>query len=248
LVWDEPDPVYADSPSTKIERSLREQFHLPPVPELSRYCCTIRAGDREHAAALLAPIPRPRLLLHYQGASVRENKTLDEQVARSIIEQAQGAGWSVILHDFGQSKLVDLPGVRNFGAGHPLWQGHRYGHGSMMIALSSLCDYHVDIDSGPGHCLACTDTPGAIVWTRHHPLHFYCLAPNVLHWVPQSHERYIRGYCDEDVEIGARYFREHYRALYYRHQRVDLPDLVLHQLKRVEPKERLCQLPSASPR
>ena len=83
LEWHECHSSYADSPSSKAERCLREVFQLSPLPELCTY--RIHAGDnaRALAQAYLEEIggdrPRrgekfPTVLIHYEGNNSADKK------------------------------------------------------------------------------------------------------------------------------------------------------------------------------
>jgi 2-polyprenyl-3-methyl-5-hydroxy-6-metoxy-1,4-benzoquinol methylase len=62
------------------------------------------------------------------------------------------------------------------------------------------------------------------VWTQHHPVHFFDLAENVLHLVPEEHAQLAAG------PVAQEYFQQHYRRRVYRQLYVDLPALVVSRL------------------
>jgi 2-polyprenyl-3-methyl-5-hydroxy-6-metoxy-1,4-benzoquinol methylase len=76
------------------------------------------------------------------------------------------------------------------------------------------------VDSGPLHVAGATDTPAVAVWTRHHPVHFFDLAANVLHLVPGDHEQLASG------RPALEYFTRNYRHHVYRQLYVELPAVV----------------------
>ncbi|MCA9100056.1 MAG: hypothetical protein KDA63_02840, partial [Planctomycetales bacterium] len=127
--WSEPDASYADSPSTKAEKSLREQFGIIPRASLCRY--RIAPTDEHHGRAddyvrrIVGSSDggrQPIVALHYQGNSARARKNLDEQTARRLVETIRGEGYLPMILDWDRrSRLLDLPGVVNPGAGHRLW-------------------------------------------------------------------------------------------------------------------------------
>jgi FkbM family methyltransferase len=69
-----------------------------------------------------------------------------------------------------------------------------------------------------------TTTPTVGVWTRHHPVHFFEPADNVLHLVPADHAGLAAG------AEAVRFFEQHYRYRSYKRLFVDLPALVEHLL------------------
>ncbi len=70
----------------------------------------------------------------------------------------------------------------------------------------------VGVNSGPLHVAATTSTPTIAVWLRHHPVHYFHLADNVTHLVPEDHPACLGG----DRAAGADFFRQHYRHHLYR--------------------------------
>jgi ubiquinone/menaquinone biosynthesis C-methylase UbiE len=78
----------------------------------------------------------------------------------------------------------------------------------------------IGVDSGPLHVAGATSTETIGVWTHHHPVHYFDLAGNVLHFVPGNHEKLVQG------ANALSYFQERYRHQTYRELRIELPALV----------------------
>ena len=212
LAWHEPEACYANSPSTKAERCLREVFRIAPREEHCRYHIAPGADARRRADRYASELARPFVLVHYQGNSARGNKNLDERVVAALMEEVLRLGHQPVVLDWdGRSRLVDGRRVVCPGADHPLWGGIGTGDGATLAALAQRAAWCVGIDSGPGHVFGAVDTPATIVWTRHHPLHYYGLAANVTHLVPSGHRQLLRG----DADTGLRYFEAKYRYRTY---------------------------------
>jgi FkbM family methyltransferase len=232
LWWHEPDACYADSPATKAEKSLRETFLIEPREALCRYAINPGAearrkaheyaeelaaaagliaasGDASHNAATAAG---RFVLLHYQGNSARANKNLDERMVKSLCDEIVRLGYIPVVLDWDErSGLVDQRRVFCPGVRHSLWGGTGTGDGATIAALAELAAWCVGIDSGPGHVFGAIATPAVIVWTRHHPLHYYGLAEHVTHLVPYDHASLLRG----DRDVGRRYFEAKYHFRVY---------------------------------
>ena len=238
--WLEPVETFNDSPATKVERCLREEFGITPEPELLRY--TVRTGQAEQALARrsLAEISERRadgrfkvVAIHYQGNSWRTSKNLDEAIVRDVICRVRAAGYTPLIVDFEpgyRSSILkeNTRGVKCFGHDHPLWKGLGVGDGRAMLALLEQVSLIVGIDSGPEHLAAATNTPTLVVWgKRSHPVNYFCPAPNVTHVVRRDQGKHIFG----DRETGERYFAANYR--YHeldKHLRLALPELVEQEL------------------
>ena len=83
--------------------------------------------------------------------------------------------------------------VHNPHADEELWGGTGTGDAEALAALIEHSALLVGVDSGPLHVAGATTTPTVGVWLRHHPLHYFGLADNVLHLVPDRHETHVRG-------------------------------------------------------
>jgi ADP-heptose:LPS heptosyltransferase len=264
LPWCEPADAWADSPSTKAERCLREYFRLPPVVDLCRYQIDVGPAAHERARIYMERVcgrlesrpqaadsssgrlkaelqPRrlkaelqraqpqrfPVVLIHYQGNSARRWKNIDERAVRDLCRAVRDLRLLPLVLDWnGSSGLAGRDGVLNAGRDDQLWPRQGIADGESLAALIGQARLMIGIDSGPGHVAGATDTPTAIVWTRHHPVQFYGLSPNVLHLVRANHADTIRG----DRQAGLRFFQEHYGHRIYRDLRRFLPRLAIELL------------------
>jgi ADP-heptose:LPS heptosyltransferase len=243
--WLEPDSTYVDSPATKVERSLREEFGITPDPELWGYHVEADAGDEQLADYALSQIadrqPDGRynvVGIHYQGNSFRESKNFDECIIRNVVDQLKRRGLVPLIFDFEPGFRSDIlrektRGVRCFAHDHPLWKGLGVGDGSAMLSVIRRLRLFIGIDSGPEHLAAATDTPTIVLWGRGtHPVNYFAPAANVLHVIRKEQPRYILG----DWEVGERYFQQNYRSHTLRHHvRIALPDLVDEELADARP-------------
>lgn len=192
--------AYPDSPSTKSEIFLRENLKLAPRLDLCRYA-RLAVGIRSSGP--------PYCLIHHQGASWPARKNVHETALRPLIAELLLAGIEPVLLDWkNRSPLRYVRGVRHVGReGGCMEAGH-------LACLAAGATLNVGIDSGPGHIFGCVERPALIVWTGHHPLHYYGLSPNVTHLIPAGHERMILGNADERRQ-AATFFRHHYRWAIY---------------------------------
>lgn len=250
LAWEEPSEAYRDSPSTKAERCLREVFSIAPQPQWCRYHVGIGSAAMERARTYLqsiAPFSETGMpgrfrvvVMHYQGNSARRRKNVDEQAMRAAVDSAVKLGYVTVLLDFEtppRSGLLREPlphwpvgAVVSPGGDHPLWQGLGTGDGETLAALIAQAALFVGIDSGPAHIAGATNTPSVVIWTGHHPIHYFGLAENTLHLVPGDHEELLRG----DRDAGKRYFEAHYRHRTYRDARLAVPRIIEEHLRPAE--------------
>ncbi len=218
LWFHEPDACYADSPATKAEKALREVFQIAPRDELCRYQIAPAADARHRARAYARDLASAcglaseaaagrYVLIHYQGNSSRHHKNLDERAVAALCDEIIARRYIPVILDWDRrSGLVDQRRVFCPGADHPLWTGRGHGDGATIAALAEGAAWCVGIDSGPGHVFGATATPTLIVWTAHHPLHYYGLSQSVTHLVPPRHRELLRG----DRDAGIRYFEQKY--------------------------------------
>ncbi len=229
LGWDECRAGHADRPSTKAARCLDEVFGLAPEPELFRYAIHCGEEARERARRYLEGVcgagPRdgryPAVLLHYQGNTSGGQKDLDHDVADEVCAAVRRSGLVPVLLDWDRrSPLLADPHLHCPGADHELWGGTGTGDAEALAALIEQATLMIGVDSGPLHVAGATSTPTLGVWTEHHPVHFFDLASNVTHLVPEGHARLAHG------PAALRYFEGHYRHRAYRRLGLDLPTLV----------------------
>ncbi|MBS0203967.1 MAG: hypothetical protein JSS49_13765 [Planctomycetes bacterium] len=222
LDWHECHTSYADSPSTKAERCLREVFGIIPDPELCRY--SIRQGDaavdlaRNYLERVCRSGPNingrfPVVMIHYEGNTSPEYKNIPTDIIRRLCDNILTAGFTPIILDWdcrtplvapsltGEPSRIYCPDVHE-----PLWHGTGTGDAESLAALIELSTLMIGVDSGPLHVAGATSTPTLGVWTRHHPIHYFGHASNVLHLIPQNHAELVRG----NGAVAEAYFTAHY--------------------------------------
>ena len=219
LPWYEPDASYEGIPSTKAEKCLREQLGIQPVADLCRYKIEIGKDARSAAVKYLHEIGALRsgdrfrvVILHYFGNTSTWNKDLSHETARAVCDAALVLGFTLIVLDwekrcpFVDQKTVFCPGVE-----HEIWQQIGTGDAERIAALIEASSLYIGIDSGPDHVAGSCTTPAIITWRGHHPLHYFGLADNVTHLVPENHADLIRG----DRAVGLKSFESLYRYRTY---------------------------------
>ncbi|MBX7164804.1 MAG: FkbM family methyltransferase [Pirellulales bacterium] len=241
----EPDRCYADAPSTKAERCLRETFGIVPRLEQCGYWTPFGRAELARVDAYYRALPAHAgvVLIHYQGRTVQQAKNLDERIVAEVCRRARAAGCMPVVLDFEspqRSRLIDGREVFGPGLGHPLWPSATHGDAATIAALAHRARLCVGIDSGPGHVMAGEQvgTPTLIAWRAGplHPLHYFPPAEHVIHVVPRTHASALRAAAD----AGREFFRRHYRyVVAERHLRVALPELVGELLARGSIVERL---------
>ncbi|MBS0261819.1 MAG: FkbM family methyltransferase [Planctomycetes bacterium] len=221
LDWNECHSVYSDSPSTKAERCLREEFGITPDPELCSYSIQVREGARDLARQYLETVCRvtateggryPVVLIHFEGNTSADHKNIPSPIVARLCEDIIDAGHVPVILDWDyRNTLAD--GVRIFCPDQraELWHGTGTGDAESLAALIERASLVVGIDSGPLHVAAATSTPTLGIWTRHHPLHYCSLSANVTHVVPRNHAELLRG----DRKTGTAYFSDHYQFQLY---------------------------------
>lgn len=208
LDWWDPEATYSDSPSTKAERCLREVFRIQPIERLCRP--QIDPSAAIHARVAAHCPSSPFALVHYQGNSASENKTLNEHAVREVVLAIAARGITPVILDWERptrSGLVGVGNSTNFPNGHPIWGDEGAPSGSHIAALAQRSIFNFGIDSGPGHIMTTTDVPMLMVWLNHHPIHYSYPIESVLHVVPENHAAAIWG----DVGQGLEYFHRRYR-------------------------------------
>ena|GEM_PF-772516 len=214
LDWHECRDAHAEWPSTKPTRCLREVFHLTPQLELCQYQIVRSPQADERARQYLASIcPAgpgqsgrfPAVLVHYQGNTSCDKKDLPHTLIRQVCDMVRQLGHDPVILDWDRrSPLIDQQAVFNPGADHPLWGGNGTGDAEVLAALIEASTLMIGIDSGPLHVAGATTTPTLGVWTRHHPVHFFDMAPHVRHLVPTQHRSLVSG------NAAVEFFERHY--------------------------------------
>lgn len=224
LYWHEPSTVYADSPSTKAEKCLREVFGITPQPEL--------CGYKLACADVPPPCNGPFVLIHYRGWTMRRAKDVDENAIRAVVRALAGHGLTAVILDLDGQSQIDEPNAVNVRADSPLWGGAV--DTAKVTGLARHAQLCIGIDSGPGKLFSVSGTPTIIIWRGNHPLHYHGLSESTVHLVPQNHMSLLCG----DLTTGLNYFTANYR---YRVRASNLGDdlagLALEQLGIKPPPE-----------
>lgn len=229
LDWHECHVSYPDSPSTKAERSLREDFGIAPDPELCRYSIQRGPDALSRAGRYLERVcgkrkgsggRYPAVLIHYEGNTSAEFKNIPTDIIRRVCGDILESGLTPIILDWDFRTPLAQPAadgcpsrIHCADVHQDLWQNTGTGDAETLAALIELSSLMIGVDSGPLHVAAATTTPTLGVWTRHHPLHYFGHAPNLTHLVPINHADFIRG----SRAIGEDYFNRHYQYQTYRH-------------------------------
>ena len=229
LDWHESRTGDEHWPSTKVTRCLQDVFQLTPLPELCRYHIAVSPEARAKAAAYLARICRtsppkngrfPAVLIHYQGNTSEDKKNLPHELIQDVCDAIRRLNFVPVILDWDRrSPLIDQQTIFNPDAADELWGGIGTGDAEILAALIELSSLVIGVDSGPLHVAGATSTPTIGVWTHHHPVHFFDLADNVIHLVPQTHASLTYG------PAAPTYFEAHYRHRVYQQLSMDLPAL-----------------------
>src|SRR5262249_29902419 len=108
LGWYENYNRYADCPNTKVTICLREVFGIQPDPQLLKYHLHISQGARDVTARYLEHIGCRRLptgrynavVLHYQGNTSTDKKTLPHEYGVAACEATIAAGFVPVVLDW----------------------------------------------------------------------------------------------------------------------------------------------------
>ena len=219
LDWPEPRTCYADSPSTKAERCLREVFEIAPRPDLWGYQVPIADRHREAARRYADALPQPMALLHYQGNTAPDRKNLTHREAGEICRGLLRRDLTPVILDWDQrTPLADGRRIFCPWPNQDLWGDLGSGNAPQIAALIEAAKLVVAVDSGPLHVAAATETETIAIWTGHHPVHYLPPKANIDHFTPHGCEDLLRG----DREAGQRFFDAHYA--YEKYHRADLPE------------------------
>ena len=126
-------------------------------------------------------------LLHGTGVSSPAAKNLSKDIIGRVRETIESHGIDVV-------NVNEIRDVRE------------------LLRLSQEARFCIGIDSGPEHLWACTDTPAIICWVKHHPVHYFPPADNLLHLVPINHRELLRG---GRTDLGESFFHSNYRHRVY---------------------------------
>ncbi len=230
LEWPECHCDFDDAPNTKPTRCLREVFKLRPIPNLCNYKIEPNYEADALAKAYLQTIATQRphaaqkfntVIIHYQGNTSSDKKDLPEDTVRVVCQKVIEAGLVPIILDWDdRSRLPNGTSIFCPDKHHDLWQGNGTGDAATIASLIEASTLMIGVDSGPLHVAGATTTPTIAVWTHHHPVHYFDLADNVLHFVPGDNEKRAGGPRSEA------YFQANYRHQVYKNLNVELPALV----------------------
>ena len=221
LDWHECHTSYADSPSTKAERCLREEFGITPDQELCSYSIQVGAEALALARRYLDQVCKagpgddgrfPAVLIHFEGNTSAEMKNIPTEIIRRLCDDIIEDGFVPVILDWDyRNTLADGVRIHCPDQRSELWHGTGTGDAESLAAMTELSSVMIGVDSGPLHVAGATSTPTLGVWTRHHPLHYFSHADNVTHLVPRNHADLLRG----DRETGKAYFNGHYQFQIY---------------------------------
>lgn len=233
LDWHENRTPDGRWPNTKVTRCLQEVFQLTPIPDLCRYQIAISDEARQAACDYLESVCGPpgddgryrAVLIHYEGNTSADKKNLPTEIIRQVCTDILRLGHTPVILDWDRrSPLPDGKLIVCPDADHPLWRRSGTGDAERLAALIDSARLMIGIDSGPLHVAGATSTPTIGVWTQHHPLHYFDLAPNVEHLVPLDHASLV------GAPPALDYFRQAYRFRPYQDLAQDLRLLVETQL------------------
>ncbi|HEY0983387.1 glycosyltransferase family 9 protein, partial [Schlesneria sp.] len=233
LTWDECRTEDASCPNTKVLQCIRDAFQLSPIPDLFRYQIRISDTARIRAHQYLESICGPpgddgryrAVLIHYEGNTSGEFKNLPTELIQELCADVIRLGYVPVILDWDRrSPLPDQQTIFCPDAAHVLWDGQGTGDAEQLAALINSAKLMIGIDSGPLHVAGATETPSIGVWTRHHPVHFFDLADNLLHLVPVNHSDLVQS------SSALNYFDRVYPYETYQNLNVSLLPLVEHRL------------------
>jgi hypothetical protein len=256
LDWDECRNPDGRWPNTKVTRCLLEVFRLSPIPDLCRYEIQISDQARQRAREYLESICGPAeanatdtaecrdntnpqssskfraVLIHYEGNTSGDRKNLSTELIRQACDQILQLDYVPVILDWDRrSPLPDNQRIFCPDANHALWNSVGTGDAEQLAALIDESQLMIGIDSGPLHVAGATTTKTLGVWTRHHPLNFFDISPNVEHLVPADGETQIA------TEDARKYFRRTYRHREYYDLSSELTPLIEACLKGIEPEK-----------
>jgi hypothetical protein len=145
LEWSECARCYADSPSTKAERCLREQFGIEPLSDSWGY--EIHPTDEDHELArryferdlrvtATGGGRYPVVLIHYEGNTSAGEKNLSVSLVAVVCEQIIKCGAIPVILDWDhRSPLPDGKRIFNPNPDLELWRGCGTGDAGVLAAL-----------------------------------------------------------------------------------------------------------------
>lgn len=214
--WLDPNstPLF-DCPATKVTKSLIEEFSLTPDPKLFNYHIAIQNKNKLLAQNYINSLPNNKgfVAIHYQGNTSRSNKNIPEHIIKNVAQNIIRLNYSVVILDWdARSNLSNSKTIFRPGKKEPLWDNTGTGDAGTIAAIIEKAALFIGIDSGPLHVAGSTSTSSIGVWIKHHPIHYFDLANNVKHLVPQNANNFIRSNNNTKTK---NYFEQTYRHQYY---------------------------------
>ncbi len=203
-----------DRPCTPAIACLHEKFGLSYDPTLGRYFIRVGEDVAKQASSLsltqYGRLGRGFIGIHYAGNSNQGKKNLEIWQVEEIANRVRMFNYWPLMFDWDRPldrqwlTINSAVSVRDTGL-----SGADAEHNAAVI---DQCKAFIGIDSGPGKCASATDTPTAIIWTGHHPIHYHDPAPNTTHLIPLNHRELMpaRG-PDQMLE----YFSQAYNSRVY---------------------------------
>ena len=159
----DPEAVYAEYAATRVDAAA----HL--------------SNDaRDVAAAFLAGLPRPLVLLHAKGNTGKDKKDMPDGMPERLAAGLVNAGCGVVFLEWDR-RVAGFNSAKVKHAGlHWRREGANGPSVEDLVALIDAADLLVGVDSGPLHLARMTRTPRVGVWFRSHPISYTLPAPDQL--------------------------------------------------------------------
>jgi FkbM family methyltransferase len=223
LDWTECSVCYTNCPSTKAERCLEEVFGIAPRAKFCTYKLNVSGPAKALARSYLEKVCKTSVdsagrfkavLIHYEGNTSHEKKNISTGIARQVCQVILDRGFVPVILDWdSRTSLADGTWIHNVGKDPVLWRHRGTGDAEILAALTEMSSLMIGVDSGPLHVAGACTTPTVGIWVEHHPLHYFALANNVTHLVPEHHMDLLRG----DRRAGEAFFSKYYRFHTYSH-------------------------------
>jgi len=154
----------------------------PPLPSIGtveelweEYCSEkldikpyLSNASRAFVNSMVSGLPRPVILLHAMGNSGKKRKNLSSEVTlelyKHLLDRMPG---TLVLLDWDDR----MPRLNNYRVRH-LVDEWRHLDTEELLALMTVSDLFIGIDSGPLHATRYTDLPAVGVWTHHFPANY----------------------------------------------------------------------------
>jgi ADP-heptose:LPS heptosyltransferase len=232
LSWGEPGngDEQREVPMTKVTLCLRNELHITPVQELYYYTINIVPESITRVKEYLNTLPQQKKIvcIHYQANTSAGAKNIDTGLVKKLCDLLNNNGYIVIILDWDRrSGLPNRETIFCPGCDNPLWQKKNTGDGNTIAALIQECDLFIGVDSFPAHIAGATETPSIIVWKDHHPVNFFDLSKNCIHFLPSNSQNKIRCCNKREAET---YFLRNYKHTYYNNLGKELRQLVIDRL------------------